>query len=267
MDLKHQALAMMGKNRRDATLTAYKNRGQVARFCDVVQFLYGLERLQNLKQKHVVGALAHLRGQGLGSSTMASYATAARKIAQTIGKQNIVPRSNRDLEISRRGDRLKPVSANLLNISALTRQLHQEATWLGLASEMRSAFGLRAKESLLSHQVEDGALVVRGAKGGRPRSVPIRTQEQRDLLQKVHDYIQGQGQSSLIPSYMSLKQGLKYQTNAIYNLGGTKANGAHAHAQRHEYAQQLAAQGVSREQISAELGHGREEVVSHYVPR
>lgn len=69
----------------------------------------------------------------------------------------------------------------------------------------------------------------------------------------------------MIPTDMTLKQGYKCQSNALYRLGASKDNGTHAHAQRHDYAQQLAAQGVSRDQISEELGHGREEVVGHYV--
>lgn len=168
MDLRHQAEKMLGKDRRSATLTQYKNKGQVARFCDRVQEKYGLERLQGLKTKHIEGVFKDLKAGGLSSSTLASYATAARRVAEAIGKNNIVPRTNKGLGISRSGDRLKPVDANSLQISALTDALHKEAQWLGLASEMRSCFGLRLKESLLSREVKDGCLVVRGAKGGGP---------------------------------------------------------------------------------------------------
>lgn len=43
-------------------------------------------------------------------------------------------------------------------------------------------------------------------------------------------------------------------------------NKAHAHASRHEYAQQLVKLGANKSDVSQELGHGREEVVAHYVP-
>jgi len=267
MDLKHQARKLLGRNRRAGTLTQYKNAGQVRRFCDVVQEKYGLQSIRHLKTKHVLGAIEELKSQGLGSSTMASYATAARMIADTIGKQNIVPRTNKELGISRAGDRLKPVTADVNAIHDLTTQLYEKDEWLGLASEMRMLFGLRAKESLLSHEVNDGCLIVEGSKGGRPRQVPIRNEAQRELVERVYNYISQEGTSSLIPAKLSLKQALKKQTNTLHRIGATKANNSHAHAARHEYAQNMAKQGASRSDISQELGHGREEVVSHYVSK
>lgn len=267
MDLKYQASKLLGKNRRAGTLTQQKNAGQVRRFCDVVQNKYGLQNIRNLKTKHVVGAIEELKSQGLGSSTLASYVTAARSIAQTIGKQNIVPRSNRELGISRAGDRLKPVKADTDKLNDITAQLYEKAEWLGLAAEMRKEFGLRAKESLLSTEVADGKLVVRGSKGGRPRDIPIRNESQRELLDRIQDHLNREGKTSLVPSRLSLKQGLKSQSNTIHRLGGTKENNAHPHSSRHSYAQALHEQGSDPQDIAEELGHGRTEVVSHYIPK
>lgn len=267
MDLKYQAAKLLGKNRRAGVLTQQKNAGQVRRFCDAVQAKYGLQNIRNLKAKHVVGVFEALKAQGLGSSTLASYATAARQIAEAIGKQNIVPRTNRELGVSRAGERLKPVRADVDAISTITSLLYEKEEWLGLASEMRIEFGLRAKESVLSFEVIDNNLVVRGTKGGRPRQIPIRSASQRELIDKVNAHIQLEGKASLIPSELSLKQALRKQANALHRLGATKQNKAHAHASRHAYAQRLAASGESKSIISQELGHGREEVVSHYVAK
>ena len=93
---------------------------------------------------------------------LASYATAARSIAHAIGKDNIVPRTNNELNISRAGDRLKPVQTDKDAIKRTISQLYAKETWLGLAAEMRLEFGLRAKESLLSNEVKNGRLYVRG---------------------------------------------------------------------------------------------------------
>lgn len=267
MDLKYQAAKLLGKNRRAGILTQYKNAGQIRRFCDVVQRKYGLQNIRHLKTKHVLGAIEELKSQGLGSSTLASYGTAARRIAEAIGKQNIVPKTNKEIGISRADDRLKPVTAEMDQIRNITTLLYNKEEWLGLAAEMREHFGLRAKESLLSHEVKGNAIVVRGAKGGRPRRVPIRTEAQRDLVKRVNDHIKREGKTSLIPITLNLKQAHKMQANILHRLGATKENKAHAHATRHEYAQNLAKNGTSRSDISKELGHGREEVVSHYVPK
>nr|WP_287411896.1 site-specific integrase [Pseudodesulfovibrio sp.] len=265
MDLRYQAAKLLGKNRRAGVLTQQKNAGQVRRLCDIIQDKYALQNIRHLKTKHILGAIEDLKSQGLGSSTLASYATAARRIAEAIDKQNIVPRTNKEMGISRAGDRLKPVTANMNKIRDITALLYEKAKWLGLAAEMREQFGLRAKESLLSHEVKDGKLVIKGSKGGRPRQVPIRNEYQRKLVERVNSYIHRNRLNSLIPVELSLRQALKKQANTLNRIGATKENNAHAHAARHEYAQRLAKSGASKAEISQELGHGREEVVSHYV--
>ncbi|WP_319582468.1 site-specific integrase [uncultured Pseudodesulfovibrio sp.] len=267
MDLKYQVAKLLGKNRRAGVLTQQKNAGQIRRFCDLVQMKYGLQNIRNLKTKHILGAVEELKAQELGSSTLASYMSAARRIAEAIGKQNIVPRTNKELGISRAGDRLKPVTADMEAIHNLTAQLFEKAEWLGLAAEMRIEFGLRAKESLLSVDVCEEGLIVRGSKGGRHRTIPIRNETQRELIERVNAHIQREGKRTLIPSELTLKQALKKQANTLHRFGATKENNAHAHASRHAYAQRLAESGSSRSNISEELGHGREEVVSHYLPR
>lgn len=266
MGLRQQIQHIMGKDRRSSALTAYKNRGQIARLCDAIYEKYGLQNINHLKTKHIFGIMNEMKARGLGSSTLASYATAARRIAAAIGKQNIVPRTNKELGISRAGERLKPVTPNHEQISEIKTALYEKAEWLGLAADMRDKFGLRAKESLLSHEVNiKGQLIVRGTKGGRPRALAIRTPEQKELVERIRQYIIDNRQKSLIPSEMSLKQGLKAQSNAVSRLGGTKANNAHPHATRHGYAQKRTNEGISREQVSEELGHGRPDVVSHYL--
>jgi site-specific recombinase XerD len=267
MDLRYQAEKLLGKNRRASKLTQYKNAGQVRRLCDVIQQKYGLEKLRNLKTKHILGAFDELEKQELSPSSRASYATAARTIASAIGKENIVPRSNKELGISRAGDRLKPINANMSKSHSIRDQLYQKEEWLGLAAEMRELFGLRAKESLLSHKVEKGNLVVNGSKGGRPRTIKIRSEAQQDIIKRVQHHIEANGKTSLIPSNLDLKQGLKKQANILHRLGATKENSAHAHALRHHYAQQQIQEGLSKKDVSEALGHSREEIVAHYVPK
>lgn len=267
MDLRYQAEKLLGKNRRASKLTQYKNTGQIKRLCDVIQQKYGLESIRNLKTKHILGVFEELKDKGLSPSSLASYATAARSLASALGKQNIVPRTNRELGISRAGCRLKPIQADMNKSHAITKRLHNKEEWLGLAAEMREQFGLRAKESILSHEVKDGELIVQGSKGGRPRTIRIRSQGQRDIIERVQSHIETNNKTSLIPSDLSLKQGLKKQANTLHRLGANKENAAHAHALRHHYAQQLTQEGVGKQKISEELGHSREEIVAHYVPK
>lgn|GEM_PF-3892114 len=85
-------------------------------------------------------------------------------------------------------------------------------------------------------------------------------------IARVQGHLRSTGGSSLIPRDLSKKQGIRHQKDALYRLGATKNNGTNAHILRHGYAQDRAAGGLGRDQIAKELGHGREQVVSHYLP-
>jgi hypothetical protein len=196
-------------------------------------------------------------------------------IAAEIGKDNIVARDNAAYGISRAGTRLQPIEANRAAMADIQAQLYTRAEWLGLAAEMRAQFGLRAGESIRWQGVvverPDGTQAIKldradGTKGGRYREVPIRTPEQRQLIERVRGYIRAHGQRSLIPRNMTYRQAYTVQRNALYQAGARRAAGTNAHAARHAYAQDRAAV-ADRATVAEELGHGREEVVSHYVNR
>lgn len=259
-----------GKMHSASTLTAEKNIGNVERILQIIEKEFGLTNLDGIKTKHMERVFEVLQEKGLSNSTLASYATAARMIAEQINKKNIVPRTNAELGISRTGERLNPVQCNTEKMQEIRAGLYNKAEYLGLAHDMRGAFGLRAKESLVSSKVLSDAqgrqfLAVEGSKGGRPREIELRTPEQKAVLERVHGYLRATGQKSLIPANLSLKQGLEAQKKALESCGAKKAYGTHAHALRHAYAQARASEGLSRDTIAQELGHGRADVVSHYV--
>jgi len=260
------------KMRSTSTLTNEKNLNNVSRLCDKIQEKFGLEKIENLKTNHLKTVFKDLQNQGLSNSTLAGYATAARMIASQIHKENIMPRMNKELNISRAGERLQPLTCNTAKQAEITQALYNKSEYLGLAADMRQEFGLRAKESLLSNKIVLDAqgkifLQVEGSKGGRARTVEIKTQEQRAIINKVQAHIRANEQNSIIPRDQTLKQAITQQRNALSAAGATRADGSNAHAHRHAYAQNRAAEGATRGQIAEELGHGREEIVSHYVPR
>ena len=123
-------------------------------------------------------------------------------------------------------------------------------------------------ESIRSSRVDaiDGKeyLRVDGAKGGRPRSIIIETEQQRVAIARVQAIAARQGTPGLIPADKNLKEFYNFQKNALHNLGATKAQNANMHTLRHDYAQRLAKSGVHDKQIAERLGHNREEVVKHY---
>jgi integrase len=121
-------------------------------------------------------------------------------------------------------------------------------------------------------------------KGGRARTIPIITENQRWVLGQVTDIA---GKGSMIPPDLTYVQQLK-----IYEAELGKAGISKAHGLRHTYAQRRyedltgwkaphaggpKASELTPEQkiqdhavrmtISAELGHGREEITAVYLGR
>lgn len=265
--LEWQALQRVGKLRGGASQTREKKIDGIkalARFAADA----GCQRIDDLKTKHIDAFFAKQRELGLSASDIANKATAARTLAEAIGKANIVDRGNERYGGLRTvDDRCNPQTAHVENLAAVRAALYQRGEWLGLAFDMRAAFGLRAKESLLSVRVErvDGrdVLQVNGAKGGRSRSIAI-SDEQRAVVAAVRDYLERTGQRSLCPAEKTLQQAYDCQKNAVSRSGGTKAEGANMHVQRHDFAQVLALT-ASRQEVAETLGHNRDSVVAHYV--
>lgn len=267
-----QLLKNFRKFRGRGTLTVQKIKGNIVRFCKLVRQLYGLEIITHLSRKHVVGVFRYLQYEkGLSKSTLSSYATAARMIANHIGKPDIVP-SNKELGALRSiQERYKPIDPDLAKIEKIRKALYERETWLGLAHDMRAAFGLRAKESLLSVETVtiDGVphLIVKGAKGGRPRKIPIITEQQKETIARVHQFLkENPDWISLVPPYMTLKDAWHHQKNILYALGATKQNHANAHALRHKFAATMLQSGILKpEELTEVLGHGRIAVLRHYT--
>lgn len=263
--LQNEAKQLVGKNYGKASQTVEKLIGNIERIAGFME-TQGLQSIKHMKTKHVERFFETMKAEGR-ASTMAKYATAMRTIASAIGKENIVPRTNADLGISR-ADRYQPKQGDLEAMQGVRQALYAKNEWQGLAYDMQRAFGLREKESLLSHRVvvREGReyLQVEGAKGGRHREVEIETQAQRDILRAVHEHIRADNGKSLIPAGLTLKQALKKQANDNHRCGGTKANNANNHLWRHEKAQNLGREGKSDKDIAEYLGHGREGVTKHY---
>ena len=266
--LAYQALKLVGKNWGKSSLTIEKNRGNIVRLANRLERRFGLEDIHNLKTRHLATLFEEMKAEHLSASTLSGYATAARSIAFAIGKQNIVPRTNKDLGFTRADERYQPIQANADALEEVRRFLYARSEWQGLAHDLRMHFGLRAKESLLSVDALecDGTvyLEVRGAKGGRPRRVPVQNSAQAETLGRIRQFVQEKSQKSLIPNGMTLKQAYDRQRNDLHRVGATKAVRANAHALRHAYVQELGSQGVPRSELAKRLGHGREEVLKHY---
>jgi site-specific recombinase XerD len=266
-DLEYQARQLIGKNYGVAKATTEKLLSNVKSITNFLVNQYGLQKIGDVKTKMVNAYFENMKSAGYAASTMQSHAAAWRTIAEAVGKRNIVPRTNAQLGVER-ADRYAPKFANAERIENIRSALYTKSENLGVAHDLREAFGLRAMESIRSCKVElvDGKefLCVEGAKGGRPRSIQIETEQQRIAIARVQAIAERQGTPGLIPADKTLKEFYNLQKNTLHNLGATKAQNANMHALRHDYAQRLAKSGINDKVIAERLGHNREEVVKHY---
>jgi integrase len=158
-----------------------------------------------------------------------------------------------------------------------------------MSLELQQAFGLRREESIkfmpsYADQGDHIALKPSWTKGGKARTLPIRTPEQREVLDRAHRLA---GKGSLIPSSRDYRQQVR-----IYDGHSLRAGLSKMHGLRHAYAQQRyeeltgwkspisggpSSKSLTREQqdqdhqarlvISREMGHEREQITSVYLGR
>lgn len=283
-----------------ASLCARNKDGSFATQADRANILHAAARTlqkagyQNLaaaslKPKHVDVLLKQWQADGLAVGTIKNRMAAVRWWAEKVGKQNCVPRTNDAAGIARRSYVAKESKAQQLDQDKLSKIGHER---LRVSLELQQAFGLRREEALkfqpgYATRSSADAIELKASwcKGGRARTIPITNDYQRDVLARA-TALAGKGGSMIPPdkTYVAWLSTYKEATRA--------AGARRLHGLRHGYAQARfealagfkspAAGGPSkaqltpeqraidlrvRLQISAELGHGREEVTAVYLGR
>jgi site-specific recombinase XerC len=225
-----------------------------------------LQSIKHMKTRHVQKYFEQQKQRGLSASTLENHATAMRFLALAIGKQNIVPRTNQELGIVRTG-RYNPNFSDPAGQELLREALYMKHPALGVAHDLREAFGLRAQESITARVVNRcGEELIRVVgKGGRVREVPVDTPEKSMALLTFKQFVKEQGTPGVIPPEMTLKQFYTYQKNAVYRAGSTNASMSNMHRLRHQRAQKMEQDGKTDKEIAEEYGHGREDSARFYT--
>lgn len=242
---------------------------------------------QGLKPKHIQSLLDNWREEGLSVATMKNRMAHLRWWAEKIGKQNVIPRTNDELDLGRRKYVTNQTKARDLPDSALSKIKDER---LKASLELQRAFGLRREECLKFQPIyalngkrlqeaQSIKLAPTWCKGGRAREVPITTNYQREVLQRA---LVLAGKGSMIPGEKKYVQWLvKYEQDT------KRAGLSKLHGLRHQYAQiryheltgwdapacggpvrkelnegQLNLDLEARLIISNELGHNREAITS-----
>jgi len=283
--LNHQLKTLCRNNREGSYGTQVRRERELTLMANELHDLgYRGMNSHSLKPKHVEALVGHWVENEVTTGTIKNRMSAFRWWARKVNRQNVVARSN-----DHYGIRNRIFVTNISKAKSILKvdlvKVRDEHVRMSL--ELQQAFGLRREEAIkfipsYADQGDHLTLKPSWTKGGKARVIPIRTETQRDVLDRAHRLA---GKGSLIPSSRNYVQQLR-----IYEGHTIRAGLSKMHGLRHAYAQQRyealtgwkspAAGGpinesLTREQrdrdrevrliVSRELGHERRQVVSVYL--
>ncbi len=223
---------------------------------------------------------------GLPLAGIRFFLAVIRWWSHKVDKQNVVARSNEHYGIPDRRFVTNASKAKTVTQSQLDKVRDDHVR---MSLELQQAFGLRREEVItfqprFAEQGDHIVLKANWTKGGKEWAIPVRTKEQRDVLNRAWRLA---GFGSLIPSARNYVHQLR-----VYEGNTLRAGLSHMHGLRHSYAQnryeeltgwkapaaggpgskvltseQREADRVARLTISRELGHEREAVTAAYLGR
>jgi hypothetical protein len=235
----------------------------------------------SLKPKHVEFLVKTWKGNELSPGTIKNRLSAVRWWAAKVGKPAIIPRTNKELGVDERG-RVATESKGKALSDVMLKKVSNE--YVSASLRLQEAFGLRKEESIkiFPNASKRGVLCITKSKGGRARTLEIRTNKQKAALDNAQRVAGG---GALIPP------SLNYVEQLNIFKGVTSAAGiCNVHGFRHFYAQERyksimgseasinggakrsemspndkTLSDAARMLISQELGHGRIDVIAAYL--
>lgn len=286
-DLNHQ-LKKLCQHNRDGSYATQRDRERALAL--ISEQLHGLGyrglKATSLKPKHVEALIVKWRLEGLAVGTLKNRMAVLRWWSEKVGKQNVIAQDNSHYGIPDRTFVSSDSKSTVIEADAPEKVKDVHAR---MSLELQQAFGLRREEAIkfqpaFAGQGDHLILKASWTKGGKAREVPIRTDEQRAVLDRAHRLV---GKGSLIPSDRSYRHQLR-----VYEKHTASAGLSKLHGLRHRYAEmryeeltgwkapaaggpasaELEASGRhidrdARLTISRELGHLREAVTAVYLSR
>jgi len=283
--LNHQLKTLCRHNREGSYGTQVRRERELTLMANELHELgYRGMNSHSLRPKHVEALVGHWLEKEVAAGTIKNRMAAFRWWARKVNRQNVVARSNDHYGIP---NRLFVTNTNKAKsiLEVDLAKVRDENVRMSL--ELQQAFGLRREEAIkfspsYADQGDHLTLKPSWTKGGKARTIPIRTQNQREVLNRARKLA---GRGSLIPSNRNYVQQLRIYEGHTLRAGLSKMHGLrHAYAQR-RYEELTGwrspaaggpiSKSLSREQrdrdrevrliVSRELGHERRQVVSVYL--
>ena len=289
--LEYQLVKLCERNRDGSRATQANRKAMLSLFSEQLKecgYKVNQMRPSDLKGRHINALVTKWKSEDKSTGTIKNRMTALRWWADKCGKAEIV-KDNAIYGIEKRvyvTNENKSVSLHDLDLSKIDENIAQSL-------RLQDAFGLRREESMkfqpefaLDGQTIDNAKYIRlkdsWTKGGRPRTIPISNEKQRQELRKAYAQAVKNG-GSMIPKEKSYKAHKSNFEAVTHGLGVGQTHGL-----RHGYAQNrylelmgfpcpavggsrsLSADEVARDKeirmlISEELGHSRINITSVYL--
>jgi site-specific recombinase XerC len=287
--LQQSIITKLRRNKEGSFATQRDRKKILVQFAEilVIQGGYKLKHISGLKTKHITYIVHYYKQQNISTGTIKNRMSAIRWICEKIDRKVIV-HSNDALGIEKR----KYTTNENKAINVMNEQLTKvTCLYIKFSLQLQELFGLRREESIkfnpfIADKGDQIFLKKSWCKGGRPREIPIRTTEQRKLLEKIKQFLK-KPNLSLIPADKAYKAQKSLYEKQLQRAGIHKAHGL-----RHRYAQNLykektgwncpACGGPTKKELTAkqkltdkqarleiaeQLGHSREFISAHYVGR
>jgi integrase len=284
-ELNYQLKQLCRRNRDGSYRTQADRERQLTLIANQLHTLgYRKMNTQSLKPKHVEALVKYWQVEDISVGAIKNRLSVIRWWAHKVNRQNVVARSNDHYGIPDRQFVTNISKARTVTPPDLerVRDLH-----VRMSLELQQAFGLRREEAIkfqpgFADQGGHIALKASWTKGGKPRVIPVRSETQRSVLDRVRQFA---GNGSLIPSSRNYRQQLRIYERHTANAGLSKMHGLrHAYSQQRYQEltgwpapaaggptvkaltpEQKLADQKARLTISRELGHERIQVVGIYL--
>ena len=189
-------------------------------------------KAKNLKEKHALALIERWRNEGLSAGTLKNRMGVLRWVYEKVNKSWMLAKRNADYGIGNRQYQTNVSKAREVSLENLERIKSEHVR---LSVEMQRAFGMRREEAMkirVAWADRGTHLKLEGSwtKGGRERTIPIRTEAQEKLLDRVKALT---GSGSLIPAGSTYVKHMKLYENQTAAAGLEKLHGL-----RHAYAQE-----------------------------
>ena len=203
-DLNYQLKQLCHRNRDGSYATQAKRMHHLMLIANQLDALgFRGMNARSLKPKHVEALVKDWLAQELSVGTIKNRMAVLRWWAQKVDKQNVVARSNDhygipDRQFVTNGSKAKSVGAPDLE--------KIRDPYVRMSLELQQAFGLRREEAIkfnpdYADRGDHITLKASWTKGGKARDVPVRSDEQRAVLDRARRLAAG---GSLIPTRSEL---------------------------------------------------------------